>query len=94
MFSNFIDVLQGPAVDATDEVEEGDPPAGEDPKQGKAPEAAATTGGAFSIWGMASALADTVKKTTAEVAARYHTCPPGKLVVSWSQDKAATMQDI
>jgi hypothetical protein len=67
MFSNLIDALQGPAVGAVDSPREGSPTeaeAGEDVTQNQP---------SFSIWGMASKLADTVKKGTAEIAAR---CAP------------------
>ena len=68
---DYVDMLQGPSRGATDSDDEGGDRA---PKQ--APDAAgavpaAETGGAFSLWGMAAALAENVKKSTAEIAARF-----------------------
>jgi hypothetical protein len=69
MFGNIIDALQGPAANVVDSDSETS-----SPKQRDAQEDTSVTSQAApvlsSIWGMASKLADTVKKGTAEIAAR------------------------
>jgi len=77
MFSNFLDVLQGPSVEATDEKgseissDEGvvDEKILEDGGGARAAAAVAPESKVFDFWGVANALADTVKKTTADISA-------------------------
>ena len=78
MLSNIMDVLQGPATEAVDSGEDETPAAraarpkqagagaGSDGDGSAAQEPAA--GGAFSLWGMATALAENVKKGAADIA--------------------------
>jgi hypothetical protein len=64
---DYVDMLQGPSMGAVDSDDEG---ADAKPKAapGKPAEGAA---GNFSFWGMATALAENVKKSTADIAARF-----------------------
>ena len=70
MFSKFVDVLQGPSQDAVDDAAT-DTAAFKAASEGAAASGGAEPGQKFSIWGMATALAEGVKKTTTDVAARF-----------------------
>jgi hypothetical protein len=75
MLSGLMDALQGPAAAAVDSGDdearvEGGAAAG---RGGRGAPAAAAAGGALSLWGMASALAENVKKGAADIA---ETCKP------------------
>ena len=65
----IVDILQGPSREAVDSDEEagGDREPEKAPAQRSKPDQA--EGGAFSLWGMATALAEGVKKGTAEITA-------------------------
>jgi hypothetical protein len=73
MFGGMIDMLQGPSAGAVDSDEEGSSAAREPDQAPPAPDGGkpdeAAMGGAFSLWGMAAALAENVKKSTAEISA-------------------------
>ena len=63
---DYVDMLQGPSKSAVDSDDEGaDTNAGA--MEGKEQDKPA---GNFSFWGMATALAENVKKSTAEIASR------------------------
>jgi hypothetical protein len=62
----FVDILQGPSTGAIDSDEDGSDAKSTDQRDRKDAEEA----GRFSLWGMATALAENVKKSTAEIAAR------------------------
>lgn len=70
MFGNIIDALQGPAATAVDS----DSDTGSSDPSSTQKDNATDLGQAApvltSIWGMASKIADTVRKGTAEIAAR------------------------
>jgi len=75
MLSGLMDALQGPAAAATDSGDdegrgEGGAVAG---RASRGAPAAAAAGPALSLWGMASALAENVKKGAADIA---ETCAP------------------
>lgn len=63
----YVDMLQGPSVDALDSDDEAAGAKGAAKAEISGANAAA---GSFSFWGMATALAENVKKGTAEIAAR------------------------
>lgn len=63
---DYVDMLQGPSTGAVDSDDEGAEAKGKAAQKG-----ADSAGGSFSFWGMATALAENVKKSTAEIAARF-----------------------
>lgn len=66
---DYVDMLQGPSKGAVDSDEEGSE--SKEPAQQSKDAAEGSSGaGRFSLWGMAAALAENVKKSTADIAAR------------------------
>ncbi len=67
---DYVDMLQGPSAGAVDSDEEDGGQAPDQAQPAQAAEAAGQPSGAFNLWGMATALAEGVKKSTADIAAR------------------------
>ena len=66
----IVDMLQGPSQAAVDSDEEGSGGSREpDAARAQTGKHGQAEGGAFSLWGMAAALAENVKKSTAEITA-------------------------
>lgn len=70
---DIVNSLQGPSTAATDS---DDDTKGEASSSTAKQQPPAEPVGRFSLWGMATALAENVKKSTADIAATYAAAPP------------------
>ena len=73
----LVENLQGPSAAAVDSDDESSPQASSSTSKQQAPADAGAE--RFSLWGMATALAENVKKSTAEIAARCFSGPVNNL---------------